>query len=435
MADRLTWSTTSAKSSYRLPGNQHLGRWAAVAMVLSILLHVIIYFTLDKLDFGLKVRDAGEITTEQVSIRPTESDPAPQEIQPPDDVIPPPPSSSTLMEEVDLLDKLPKDQELDIKPAADLPEYALKMQNPAASGDPQAVAMEVSSNDLDLNMPDLGRIETHLTPAAVGQVIVDPGSPQVDDSKLGKFTEDLIKKGANGKVANGTLDGLASLDELISLPPNTLLSKKTLLPSDLLFEFNSAEMRESAKVGLMKLALLIDRNPGLYCWIEGYTDLVGGDEFNRQLSQKRADAVKTYLVKSLRMPADKIITRGYGRANPIIPSGTKDEQAPNRRVEIRMRKTPPTTADAPKTTPPPSAPEPKPEPVPAKAKPVEETPPKPAIVEETQPEPAAPKAILVKPKRALPVEEIQQPDPPKAAPVQEETPIVPRAAPVILDEE
>ncbi|MFT4175383.1 MAG: OmpA family protein [Luteolibacter sp.] len=401
-------------------------------MALSILLHAIVYFSLDHLDFGLQVRDAAEITTEQVSIRPADSDPVIQEILPPDDIAPPPTSTSTLMEEVDLLDKLPKDQEIDIKPTAELPEYALKMQNPAQEGDPQAVAMEVSSNDLDLDMPQLGRMETHLTPAAVGQVIVDPGSPQLDDSKLGKFTEDLIRKGANGKVAHGTLDGLASLDELLSLPPNALLGKKTLLPSDLLFEFNKAELRESAKVGLMKLALLIDRNPNLYCWIEGYTDLVGGDEFNLQLSKKRAEAVKNYLVTSLRMPADKIITRGYGRANPIIPSGNTEEQAPNRRVEIRMRKTPPTAADAPKSTPPQT------EAPPAKAKPVVEAPPKPTVVEKAPPapapEPVAPKAILVKPRRALTVEELQPPEPPKATPVEEEAPLIPRASPVILDE-
>ena len=65
-----------------------------------------------------------------------------------------------------------------------------------------------------------------------------------------------------------------------------------MLPSDLLFEFNSAELRESAKVGLMKLALLMDRNPNLYCWIEGHTDLVGGDDFNLDLSIRRAEAVQ-----------------------------------------------------------------------------------------------------------------------------------------------
>ena len=157
-----------------------------------------------------------------------------------------------------------------------------------------------------------------LQPAAIGQVTVDPGAVQMDDSELGTFTDDLIKRGAGGNVEHGALDGIASLDDLLDLPPNILLASKTMLPSDLLFEFNSTELRESAKVGLMKLALLMDRNPNLFCWIEGHTDLVGGDEFNLNLSILRAEAVKNYLVESMRMDASKIITRGFGRYQPLV---------------------------------------------------------------------------------------------------------------------
>lgn len=438
VADGYSWSEERAKGTYRLPASDHLGWWAGVAMALSILLHVIVFFTLDNLKVGFRVREAEEITsTEQVNLRQVDTLPLDaQETPPPEDVVMPPVESAALMDEVDLLDKLPKNAEIDIKPEAIEPEYALKMENPALEGDPEARALEISSSEMSMEMPDLGRMESHLPPAAVGQVTIDPGSVQADDKEMGKFTDDLLKRGANGKSSKGTLDGLTSLDDLIALPPNALLSKKTLLPSDLLFEFNSAEMRESAKVGLMKLALLIDRNPGLYCWIEGHTDLVGSDEFNRELSKRRADAVKNYLVKSMRMNPDKIITQGFGRSVPLVTGGTREEQAPNRRVEIRMRKTPPTAADQPKTA--------APAPILKKAAVVEESP---AVV--AQPEPEPPKAVLVKPKRALPVEESPQkaqpvtPEPqraqpveetPRAAPVQEEEE-APRAAPIILDEE
>jgi hypothetical protein len=208
---------------------------------------------------------------------------------------------------------------------------------------------------------------------------------------------------------------MASLDAMLDLPTNVLLSKKTMLPSDLLFEFNRAELRESAKIGLMKLGLLMDHNPGLYCWIEGHTDLVGGDDFNLNLSIKRAEAVRDYLVNSLRMDASKIITRGFGRYEPIVTTGTSEQQSANRRVEIRMRKTPP-TKDQLKIEP-------------KKAAVIEETPPpkiepkKAVVVEETP----APKAVLVKPKRALPVEE--ELPPPVARPI-EEAPLAPRATPV-----
>jgi outer membrane protein OmpA-like peptidoglycan-associated protein len=302
-----------------------------------------------------------------------------------------------LLEEVDLLNALPKNREIDIKPDIREAEYALQLQNPALKGDSAALAAEVSASlDLDTDLPELGRQPEHLKPAEVGQVTVDPGAIPMDDGELAKFTDSLIKRGATGGLEKGALDGIASLDDLLGLPPNILLGRKTMLPSDLLFEFNSADLRESAKVGLMKLALLMDRNPNLYCWIEGHTDLVGGDEFNLKLSLRRAEAVKNHLTRSLRMDPTKISTRGFGRYQPLVTGGTTEEQALNRRVEIRMRKSPPT------------------------AGPNNIAPPKADIVEEPPPPPAKiqphPKAILVKPKRALPVDDLDTAPPASARP-------------------
>lgn len=395
MAGEYSWSTSRDTGVYRLPGPDRLGWWATVAMLLSILLHVVAFFALDQLKIVFDFQTPQEISTRpieisQVEVRPMEN----EQSLPPEDVVQPPADTAALLDEVELLDVLPKNIEIDIKPDVTQAEYALKMENPALKGSPEAAALEISSGlEIDADVAELGREPVNIKPAELGQITVDPGSVQVDDSEIGKFTEDLIRKGANGKAENGTLDGVTSLDNLLDLPPNILLGKKTMLPSDLLFEFNSSDLRESAKVGLMKLGLLMDRNPDLYCWIEGHTDLVGGDEFNLNLSIKRAEAVKSYLVNSLRMDASKIITRGFGRYQPIVISGTPEEQSANRRVEVRMRKGPP-TQDQMKV-------------VPQKAAVIEEAP--------------APKPVLVKPQRALPVEE--EMPPPKAAPVQETPPL------------
>ncbi len=404
MANGYSWSEVRGGRTYRLPGPEHLGWWATVAMLLSILLHVAVFFALDHMKIALKFEQARELNTGSINVRQVEIRPMEDQVSaPPEEVVQPPADTAALLEEVELLAALPKDQEIDIKPDIEEAEYALQMKNPAAGGDPAAAAMDPSSGlEVDTDLPELGREPESLKPAEIGQVTVDPGAVQMDDD-LGKFTEDLIRRGANGKVEQGALDGIASLDDLLDLPPNILLSKKTMLPSDLLFEFNKAELRESAKVGLMKLALLMDRNPNLYCWIEGHTDLVGGDEFNLKLSIRRAEAVKAYLVQSLRMDAARISTRGCGRYEPLVIADTPEEQAANRRVEIRMRKTPPTGEQ------------------------LKIAPKKASVVEENPP----PKAVLVKPKRALPVEE--EPAPPRASPVPQAAPsdpAPPRALPV-----
>ncbi|MFN9409854.1 MAG: OmpA family protein [Akkermansiaceae bacterium] len=408
MEQEFRWSDARDAESYRLPGPDHLGRWAAVAMVVSLLLHVVLFFSLDRVKIAFGFMKSEDLTTAPIDIRRVEIKPFEESPPPTENVITPPNDSAAVLDEVDLLELLPKDVEIDIATTVIDPEYALKMSNPLASGEVAETVNEISSKfDLEANLPELGRMTTELKPAAVGQIIVDPGSVKVDDGEMANFTDELIKKGNNGLVDRGKLDGVESLDNLLDLPSNLLLNKKTLLPSDLLFEFNRAELRESAKVGLMKLGLLIDKNPTLYCWIEGHTDLIGSDEMNFKLSERRAEAVKNYLVKSMRMDPERIFTRGLGKTQPLITSGNADIQAPNRRVEIRMRKSPPPTGGI-KT--------PKAEPV---------------IIE---PEP--PKAVLVKPNlKAIPVEEPEppraEPVPPRAKPIEEEIPVeAPRAVPI-----
>jgi outer membrane protein OmpA-like peptidoglycan-associated protein len=285
------------------------------------------------------------------------------------------------------------------------------------SGDPAGVQIDPAAGfELDTALPDLGRTDEPLPLAADSQTIVDPGAAIADSNELDRFAEDLLKKGAGGQVEAGTLDGVVTLDDMVGLPADVLVGKMTLLPSDLLFEYNSAELRESARVGMMKLALIISRNPGLHCWIEGHSDLYGGDAYNLDLSQRRAAAVKDYLTGTLFLPGDKIAPRGFGKSKPLVPAGTVEEQAPNRRVEIRMRRTPPPALPPPVTPAPPEDPAPRAQPVmvkPLRALPVEE---------ETPPAPRA-EPVAEDPPKAVPVEEapraaVVEEDPPRAVPVE-----------------
>ena len=398
-------------AAYRLPGTDRLGRWALAGLGVSLVLHGIAFFALDKVKVAMGLDrpvSTGPIRVERVESAPMETVRAAE----PDAVTPPPTDLAPLLEDVDLFDKLPEKAEIQMRPDVLQPEFAVKVGNPAKKGDPDATSPEpVTGFDIDSELPMIGKDPTTIAPVADGQIVVDPGAALADDA-TGKITENLLQKGARGTAENGSLDG--SLDEVLGLPANVLVNKTTMLPSDLLFEYNSSTLRESAKVGLMKLGLLIDRNPSLHCWIEGHTDLIGGEEFNLDLSRRRAEAVKEYLVRSLRIDAKKIDTRGFGKSQPLVPEGSIAQQAKNRRVEIKMR---------------PDAPPPETAPKPPVAKPIEEAPP--AAKPVTEPAPAAQpvheedvsKPLLVKPKRALPVTE-PAPETPRARPA------VPRAQPV-----
>ncbi|MEM1085495.1 MAG: OmpA family protein [Verrucomicrobiota bacterium] len=418
MADGYTWREVRSEGPSRLPGPEHLGWWVGVALAVAVILHVAAFFALGRIKIALGFEEAEEMRTaainlEQVEVLPPamdEIDPAP--------VVEPTQDATTLLEEIDVLASLPEDHELDITPDTVDPEFAIKPQQPLLEGEPEALEIDTAIDfDLDSELPELGSTADPLPPAAEGQVIVDPGEVEVNDPTLDAFTEEILKKGAGGNAEKGALDGVVTLDDLVGLPENVLVGKKTMLPSDLLFEYDSSELRESARVGLMKLALLLERNPGLYCWIEGHSDLFGTDIYNLDLSRKRAASVKSYLVESLRLDADRIETRGYGRTRPIVKAGNVDEQAPNRRVEIKMRR-----ERAPN-----DEPVFKPEPAPAPTKPPQAAPPKP-MPKPAPPEEPAPRAIPVEEEvpRAVPVVPVEE-EVPRAIPIEEDPP---RARPV-----
>lgn len=411
VANESSWRNGNGAAVYREPGHDHFGWWVLAAMLLSLLLHVVAFFALDRVKIVLGFPTSQELQTGPVNVDRVEiSPPEVEELPPQDPSVTPPKNLAPLLDEIDVLDKLPKDAEIDMTADLDKPVFNVKIQNPAQSGDPDG-ATETSARGfiVDSDLKDFGRSETSLMPAADGQIVIDPGALKADEYDSSKVVDDLLKKGAGGKIEKGSLEG--TIDDVLGLPANVLVGKTTTLPGDLLFEYNSSELRESARVGLMKLGTLIDLNPGLYCWIDGYTDLFGGDEFNYTLSQRRAESVKRYLTESLRIDPKRIIPRGFGKMQPKVAAGSIDDQAPNRRVEIKMRKTLPPEVQRPAPTPP-------------KVDPVPTT---------TPVEPTPPKAILVKPPRALPVEEtppapVAPAAPPRARPV-EETPRPPAAVP------
>ena len=137
MADGYSWSEMRDGGTYRLPGPEHLGWWAAVAMLVSILLHIAVFFASDRMKIALRFEQARELSTGTINVRQVEVRPAlPEESAPPENVVQPTQDSAALLEEIDLLDALPKDMEIDIKPDIEKAEYALQMKNPAMKGDP-----------------------------------------------------------------------------------------------------------------------------------------------------------------------------------------------------------------------------------------------------------------------------------------------------------
>jgi outer membrane protein OmpA-like peptidoglycan-associated protein len=137
----------------------------------------------------------------------------------------------------------------------------------------------------------------------------------------------------------GVPAGFSNLDELLS--GSGQLGSGTapiLMPTDLLFDYDSANLRPGATASLQKLGRLIQRNPQAVFRVEGHTDSFGSDQYNMDLSQRRAETVKGWLVQNMNIEADRVQTPGYDKTHLIVPADRSvDEQQLNRRVEIVIR--------------------------------------------------------------------------------------------------
>lgn len=103
-----------------------------------------------------------------------------------------------------------------------------------------------------------------------------------------------------------------------------------------LFAFNSAELSPEATSSLDELAEALKSDSLAVCCfqLEGHTDSIGGEAYNQTLSQRRAGSVKQYLAERHNIAMERLLTVGYGEADPIADNETEEGRQKNRRVQI-----------------------------------------------------------------------------------------------------
>jgi len=372
MDDDYSWNGgLRGTSSFRLPENEGSGKWVAIALMVAIILHAFVFVMLSRIDIELpEFVDESGIQTEVIRVsrvdvsdaRPELNRPDPNDLAESAPVVPP-------ADELDMLENM-AEMEMDISP--DIETIQVPMSEPAAAGELDAEMLEqMNAPIFEATLPDMGKTDDFFPRSRDSQLAVDPGEREAAEHDPDVYT-DALRKGAGGNAENGLLKDFTSLDAMARMDGNSLLTSKALIGSDLLFDFNSSTLRQSARVSLMKVALLIDKHPNLICWVDGHTDLIGADQPNLILSQKRAMAVKSWLVDTLDLDEARIAVRGFGKTKPVVSAGDVQAQALNRRVEIKMSKSRPSAevkvvdgvSDGPLTR----------ESVPARAVPVEEDP-------------------------------------------------------------
>jgi len=102
------------------------------------------------------------------------------------------------------------------------------------------------------------------------------------------------------------------------------------------FDFDKATLKPDGKRKVDEAVKVMKENPSLRVSVEGHTDSIGSDAYNQRLSERRAKAVRDYMVEQGIDPS-RIMAHGWGEAKPVATNETEDGRAQNRRVEIIAR--------------------------------------------------------------------------------------------------
>jgi len=107
------------------------------------------------------------------------------------------------------------------------------------------------------------------------------------------------------------------------------------MPSNITFDFDSDRLKPQFDSTLDSVALVLNEYPSTLVTIRGYTDSVGKEQYNQQLSERRALSVAQYL-GTKKVAQQRLAAVGFGESNPIASNETPEGRAQNRRVEMEL---------------------------------------------------------------------------------------------------
>lgn len=309
-------------------------RWMIPALVLSLLLHIAFWYWARGFNLPSVGRDVYErIVPRTFHLERVEIDPkllAPEDAAEKQGALAP--ESVNIPDEKAAFEKLMSDNKGE--PAAPKIDQTVLSEKPTASSTTLEETKQMAKRSgAESILEDTRALQKALLaekPSAAGR----PSGKVLDPQAL---TGRAVAKA--GKLRGGDTPGFSNLDDLLARTgPLSSETAPILMPTDLLFDYDQDSLRVEALASLEKLGTLIRRNPQASFLIEGHTDSFGSDGYNLDLSRRRAETVKAWLVTMMNIPPDRIAARGFGKSRLIAPgSGTIEEQQINRRVEIVIR--------------------------------------------------------------------------------------------------
>jgi len=166
-----------------------------------------------------------------------------------------------------------------------------------------------------------------------GQVLLDARTREAQGAQHEAERSKQQAQTATAQAQVATTQAQQLQQELAALQAKQTDRGLVLTLGDVLFETGQADLRAGGLRNIYPLVTFLQKYPERQVMIEGHTDSLGSESYNLELSQRRADAVRDFLIQNA-VKSSQITTRGYGKTSPVASNDTAAGRQQNRRVEI-----------------------------------------------------------------------------------------------------
>jgi outer membrane protein OmpA-like peptidoglycan-associated protein len=165
------------------------------------------------------------------------------------------------------------------------------------------------------------------------QILLASRTREAQNAKASAANSKVVAEVALDQRDQANLETARVQAELDALKATPTPRGMVMTLGDVLFDTSRAELKSGATRKMDQLAQFLMEHPDRRVQVEGFTDSIGTDSYNEDLSQRRADAVKTALINRGVQPS-RIGTEGYGKAYPVANNTDSGGRQLNRRVEV-----------------------------------------------------------------------------------------------------
>ncbi len=181
----------------------------------------------------------------------------------------------------------------------------------------EATLLEISAD---------GRTWIDVGPIAGSTAAIDIAAHTADGNEVFHYVR-LTDRNINcraGNYSGADIDAVGAIGAAVRIT----------LSGNVLFDFDSAELREEARVELQRVGETLAAYPGARVVVEGHTDSEGSDSYNLKLSRERAESVRDYLVAAGALNPGAARIAPYGESRPVAGNESDEGRQANRRVDL-----------------------------------------------------------------------------------------------------